>query len=233
MIDSTDWYPRTLEGERAFYENLDAKIDGYAAKYSFLDAGRLAAVHLMCQTFIECYDKMAQNRATARQMTGWFDNIVRSKQDNEPVSPAPVFQTWTIPAGATVGIEKQCRRFAGLFKEQDEYDEADGLDLMIARAAGEAPALENAVPDLKISDQPDGSLDFEWQKSGFDMLELQWRKVGETLWQAADKSTEKIINFMPPDLEPGKPEKFEFRAIYLIKNKRVGQWSPVYTQTVG
>jgi hypothetical protein len=34
-------------------------------------------------------------------------------------------------------------------------------------------------------------------------------------------------------MEPGKPEKFEFRAIYLIKNKRAGQWSPVYTRTVG
>ena len=77
------------------------------------------------------------------------------------------------------------------------------------------------------------SLDFEWKKTGFDMLELQWRKAGDALWQAADKSTEKIINFTPPDLEPGKPEKFEFRAIYLIKNKRVGQWSPVYTRTVG
>ena len=71
------------------------------------------------------------------------------------------------------------------------------------------------------------------EKSGFDMLELQWRKAGDTLWQAADKSTEKIINFTPPDAEPGVPEKFEFRAIYLIKNKRVGQWSPIYTKTVG
>ena len=233
MNSESDWYPTTNEGERAFYENLEAKIDAYGAKYAFLDAGRLAAVHLMCRTFLECYDKTAQNRATARQMSQWFDNIVRSKQDNEPVPPAPVFQAWAIPAGATVGIERQCRRFAGLFKEQDEYSEADGLDLLIAKAAGEEQAVETAQPDLKISDQPDNSLDFGWLKAGFDMLELQWRKAGEEMWQAADKSTEKVINFTPPDLEPGKPEKFEFRAIYLIKNKRVGQWSPVYTRTVG
>ena len=118
-------------------------------------------------------------------------------------------------------------------KEQDEYTEADGLDLLIAKAAGAEQVVDNAVPDLKISDQADGSLDFDWKKAGFDMLELQWRKAGEEMWQAADKSTEKVINFTPPDLEPGKPEKFEFRAIYLIKNKRVGQWSPVYTRTVG
>lgn len=109
-------------------------------------------------------------------------------------------------------------------RNQLNYNDADGLDLLIEKETGAEQIVENAVPDLKISDQPDNSLDFEWKKSGFDMLELQWRKAGETLWQAVDKSTEKVINFTPPLTTPGEPEKFEFRAVYLIKNQRVGQW---------
>lgn len=53
------------------------------------------------------------------------------------------------------------------------------------------------------------------------------------MWQAADKSTEKIIEFKPPVTTPGVPEKFEFRAVYLQKNTRVGLWSPIYSITVG
>ena len=70
------------------------------------------------------------------------------------------------------------------------------------------------------------------EKIGFDMLELQWRKAGAAMWQQADKSTERVINFAPPLTTPGEPEKFEFRAVYLIKNQRVGNWSPIYTETV-
>ena len=233
MNEKTDWYPMSLEGERTLYGNIDSKIDAYAGKYSFLTAAYLSELHRMCGTFVEGFDKMVENRATAKQMTNWFDNIVSSKQTNEPVPGAPVFQAFAMPAGATVGLEEQCRTFARLMKNQPNYDAADGIDLMIEREKVEELNINDAMPELKISDQPDNSLNFEWKKTGFDMLELQWRKEGDAIWQAADKSTEKVINFTPPDMEAGKPEKFEFRAIYLIKNKRVGQWSPVYTRTVG
>ena len=53
------------------------------------------------------------------------------------------------------------------------------------------------------------------------------------MWQMADKSTEKIIEFAPPLTTPGAPEKFEFRAVYILKNHCIGVWSPIYTVTVG
>jgi hypothetical protein len=86
---------------------------------------------------------------------------------------------------------------------------------------------------LKLSADLGGAVSVEWRKSGFDALELQYRKAGTEMWQLADKSTEKIIEFAPPITTPGAPEKFEFRAVYILKNQRTGQWSPIYTVTVG
>ena len=81
------------------------------------------------------------------------------------------------------------------------------------------------------------NLGFEWKISGDGnrnaTVTVQYRKVGTELWQAVDKSTEKVIEFTPPVTTPGVPEKFEFRGIYILKNQRVGQWSPIYTETVG
>ena len=62
------------------YGNIDSKIDGYGAKYPFLDAGYRLQIHSMCQTFIEGYDKTDENRATARQMSQWFENIGGQEQ---------------------------------------------------------------------------------------------------------------------------------------------------------
>ena len=134
---------------------------------------------------------------------------------------------------ATTGLEQQCRDFARLLKGQANYEAADGIDLMVDRG-GVAPLdPSTAQPDLKITAGPAGDVTIEWRKSGFDALDLQYRKAGETMWQAADKSTEKTMDFMPAMTTPGTPEKFEFRGVYLMKNQRVGQWSAIFSVTVG
>lgn len=229
----TDWYPQTRAEERAMYANIEAKIDGYAVKYPILNFAYLAAIHTFCQAFIEGYDKIEQNRATGRQATVWFENLVSSKQENTPAPAPPVYQLITMPANSMIGIEKACRDFRGLLVKQLNYDKADGLDLMLEREASEGLNPETASPELKLSVSLANTVIVEWKKSGFDMLELQYRKFGEAMWQLADKSTEKIIEFTPPLTTPGVPEKFEFRGVYIIKNQRVGEWSPIYTLTVG
>lgn len=232
MSDSPDWYPTDGATERLMYGNIEEKIDGYAPKYPFLTAAVLGQVHAACLTFIECYDKIEYNRATGRQATAWFNNLVSNKSGTPPASAPPAFLPITLPAGAFAGIEKFMREFRELFKSQFNYDEADGLDLMLERTKTEGLNLEEAVPELEFT-VSDTTVRVEWKKSGFDALELQFRKQGATMWQQADKSTEKVIEFEPPLTTPGVPEKFEFRAVLLIKNERVGNWSPVYTLTVG
>lgn len=227
-----DWYPNTRAGERLLYSNLNAKIDNYAAKYPMLTVGYLGDIHTFCNLFMECYDKIEYNRATGRQATTWFSEIVDSKQENTPVAPPPVYQAIVLPAGALLGIEKSCRDFAGLLKKQLNYDRADGLDLMLEREKSDDLNLTEAVPDLKLT-AIDTAVKVEWKKSGFDALELQYRKADSAMWQAADKSTVNVFDFTPAFTAPGVPEKFEFRAVLLIKNEHVGQWSPTYTLTLG
>lgn len=232
MNEERDWYPTDLATERVLYGNIDAKIDGYAAKYPVLTVDYLKSLHTMCDSFTEGYDKTEQNRATGKQMTKWFTKLVRSKV-KVAVPPAPVFLEFEMPAGALTGVEQQCREFARLLKSQPNYDEADGLDLMIEKAEGTARDISTAVPEMKLTVSPDGVVTNDWKKDGFDMLEWQYRRAGEQMWQLADKSTEKTITFKPTLTTPGVPEKFEFRAVYILKNMRVGQWSTIYVLTVG
>jgi hypothetical protein len=231
--NESDWYPTIADKERLIYENIDLKIDGFKAKYSFLTSEYLAQIHTMCAMFIEGYDKIEFNRASAKAVTTWFQNVVESRQKNELVDAPPVFQAFTIPAGALVGLEQQCRAFARLMKSQSGYDRADGLDLMIEKAQGAAINLNEAQPELKLEATLSNVVLVGWKKAGFDSLELQYRKAGTEMWQLADKSTEKEIEFPVPLATPGVPEKFEFRAVYIIKNQRVGQWSQIYILIVG
>lgn len=232
MENNTDWYPQDRPTERILYGNIEAKVDDYKIKYPCLTEAYAKQIHAMCLSFIEGFDKLEQNRATAKQMTGWFENLVETKLKGNPVPGAPVFHPFSMPDGATTGLEQQCRDFARLLKNQPNYDVADGLDLMIERGEQNAPDLTTSEPELHQTVALTKVIT-EWKKAGFDALELQYRKAGTEMWQPVDKSTEKTIEFEPPLTTPGVPEKFEFRAVYILKNQRVGNWSPIYTQTVG
>ncbi len=232
MANDSDWYPPTRAGQRLMFQNVDVKIDSYKGKYS-LSNDYLDKVHAACLTFIEGYDKLEQNRATAKQMTSWFENILTGEPAGEPASNPPGFQTVNLPAGAFIGIEDVFRELMGFFKANPVYDKADGENLMIVATQADSKDLADVAPVLKLDATIGNLVTVEWVKSGFTALELQYRKAGTDMWQAADKSTEKIIEFAPPITTPGVPEKFEFRAVFLQKNVRVGEWSAIYPITVG
>lgn len=233
MIENLDWYPPSRAGERLMFGNIEAKIDGYAGKYPILTVDHLLEkVHTACQTYIEGFDKIEYNRATARQATAWFKNLMESKEDKPSAAAPPVFMAITLPAGAFGAIERFMREFRALLVSQLNYDKADGLDLMLEREKPDDLNLTEFTADVKFSSN-ETTIRGEWKKLGFDMLEAQWRRAGTTVWQPGDKTTERVVEFEVPLTTPGVPEKFEFRAICLIKNQRVGNWSPIYTLTVG
>jgi hypothetical protein len=226
-----DWYPTKRADQFTMYTNVLAKIDSYTVKYDLATA-LVADVKLMCNTFIACYQKIEQNKATMKDMNEWFENILTAKAKKE-ADPAPVFQTITLPAGAFTSIEAEFRKFAEFFKNNPVYEKGDGIDLMIVAPESEEDDLSTVAPELKLSVDANGAVEVAFKKGDFELLELQYRKVGSTMWQAADKSNKSPIKFTPPLSAVGTPEKFEFRAVYLIKNERVGQWSPEYPITVG
>jgi hypothetical protein len=231
MKRETDWYPSTLPKQRVMYQNVKAKIDGYKTKYALTGAA-VAEVLLICETFIQIDDKVNQNQATAKQMTEWRENIIKGKPAGSPVPPAPVFQAFSLPPGAFIGLEEKFRAFVRDVKNHPAYTEADGVDLMIVAPEAEEIDLETIAPDIEVTAIPNGVVTINWKKGAMTALEVQYRAIGAANWQLADKSTETTIRFTPA-LADNQPQKFEFRAIYLLKNERVGQWSMVHAITVG
>lgn len=230
MAYNPDWYPKSRAEQRIMYQNVDAKIENYKTKYDLSEELRLR-VHLICRTFIEGFDKLEQNRATGKQLSEWFENILTGEPAGELAPAPPVFQTITMPAGAFIGLEAEFREFARFFKNNPVYDRADGEDLMIVAPEGDSSDLATVAPEIRLTGLPNNAISVEWVKSQFDALELQYREAGTEAWLLADKSTAKVFEFAPPT--GGTPKKIELRAVYLIKNQRVGQWSPIYTLTIG
>ena len=230
MAVRKDWLKKNLPELYVMFDNVAAKIDAYKVPYGLTDEW-VERVKLICETFKQLYTGMTSAQATMKEAYKWQEIVLRGAPKGSPAPAAPVFQAITMPVGAFAGIMDEFREMMGFFKMNPAYTEADGENLMILAAPEAAGEQDDAQPSLKVSVDADGQVRVEYKRGGFGSLELQWRKTGDEDWQFADKSTERIITFTPDGITP--PQTIELRAIFLEKNKRVGQWSPIYSLTLG
>lgn len=225
-----DWLTRPLPELFVMFNNVEAKIESYKVRYELTDEW-ITRIKLICQTFIQAYAGIMNARATMKDSNTWLESLLYGMPRGTAATAAPIFQATTIPPDAFIGILDEFREMIGFFKANSAYTLADGENLMVVLPNSEEIDTENAAPVLKISVDADGKVTVKYKRGDFSGLELQWRKAGDADWQFVDKSTEINITFTPAGITP--PQNIELRAIYLLKNKRVGQWSPVYTLTLG
>lgn len=224
-----DWLNKPLAELNTMFGNIEAKIAGYKVRYGLTDdwVSRLRSI---CTNFQAGYAGIMSARATMKDSNEWFEIFLYGEPQGAPAPPPPVFQSIILSAGATIGLMDEFREMIGFLKANAAYTEADGENLMIVATDEEEDDPANAQPNLKASVDTNGQVTVEYTRGDFSGLELQWRKSGEALWQFVDKSTERVIAFTPDGITP--PQNIELRGIYLLKNKRVGQWSPVYSLTI-
>lgn len=228
-----DWLRgKTLPEQDLMFTNVEAKIEGYKTKYSLTGAW-IGDVKLICQTFHAAYTGVMQSRASGKQRDAWFKELLEGGQKGTSAPAPPVFAPIVLPSDAKGAIYEDFRRKMDFFKSNEAYTDADGDDLMITVPKGEDRNVEDDFPELKISESASGDVTASYTKGDFGGLELQWREVGQAMWQLADKSSERTITFKPNVSTPDVPVKIELRGVYLLRNRRVGRWSPTYNLTVG
>lgn len=231
-MKSKDWMPATKAGKFTMFNNVKAKIESYQLVLGF-DNDLKAKIFLICDTYIEMYQKSEQMRATMLDLTAWLETMQNGKPRGELAPPTPVFTTITLPDGAFIGILEEFREIVGYLKANPNYTESIGLDLMIVADDEDDNGLADSSPELKLAGKNDTEVEITFKKFDADAVEIQYRKAGTETWLLADKPTNSPIIHSPQFSTPGQTEKFEYRAIFLIKNERVGIWSPIYTITVG
>lgn len=227
-----DWFPTSRAGKFSMFTNFDAKIDNYAENFA-LTAQQLARLHLICQIFGEIHQKFDQNKAAMDNFTEWQNIVFKGTPRGNSIPTAPAFANINLPADSFIGIFDEFRETVNYLKNHLNYTENIGIDLMIVANDVADDDLNIIAPDIKITAKNDDSVEISFKKGNFDSIEIQYRKTGTEIWLNADKATFSPIVHKPQLTNPDQAEKFEYRAIYLRKNERVGNWSPIYAVTAG
>ena len=186
----------------------------------------------MAQVFVEFYDNLLLNRAAEKSLGTAFSSVMHGKKGEDPMPALPVFHNLTLPVGDFVGMESEMREMRRYMKGLFTWTESMGDVLkMNGKESGAKTPLNEMIPALKLSDPEENKIISRVKKNGMDGVEYQWRIAGEQVFQPLIKSGESETVLEIP-IQAGTTHKIEIRAIYILKFRRVGNWSPTYNTAV-
>jgi hypothetical protein len=228
-----DWFPKTRPKQLVMFTNVKAKIAGYKSILP-LPQEKIERVVLICDVFIGAYNFVEQSRAKAANLTDWQDLIFLGEggTKGEPAPAAPVFQTFDLPAGASVGIFEEFRELREDIVGADNYTEGIGEDLMIVGDEGEDLNLDEIVANIKPQAlQNTKKVRITGSMQGFKGMQAQYQAKG------SDAVQNFYLTNLPADITiatatAGQPENGVVRAVMIDDNEPVGQWSPDYPVTI-
>jgi len=209
--------------------NFSSKLPGYKDIFSISEA-ELAEAEADSVYFTWAVTSAKKITDYKKSWIG-FKNILRLDTGNPELNPVPETSTITpIPDEVLPGIQSRFLIQAKRIKAHKNYTEAIGQNLGIEGTFSNRMPLENVQPILKAV-MNGGRVNLQWKKSTYDAIIIE-------------KDTGSGFVFLDKDLRPNfvdttplpagnESAVWRYRAMYMFKDEKVGNWSDVVTITVG
>ncbi|MDX1942567.1 MAG: hypothetical protein SFU99_18525 [Saprospiraceae bacterium] len=222
------YLPKGDEDRAIWLSNIAAKLPNYATKYGIMPEETMGT-----QSDAVYFDGVIkyhhQQNAFIRSLTD-YKNGVRDGVENGGTLQPPTPPMMMLPPPVAPGIFKRVKALVNRIKSHINYSIADGLDLGI-EGAEKTVETSSTKPTANLRLSDGGHPELLWVKHNFDGIEIH-KQVdgGDMQFLAIDMQPHFVdLSELPP---PGKSTVWTYRIIYLLKDKRVGQWSDVVRVTV-
>ena len=220
--------PRDDAGKLAFIQHLNATLPAYAATLGFT-ADDLAQLSNAATWFKFSLDLQAALK-TAGEAAVAFKNAVRagSKSGKPTVPQIPIL---TPPAGEPFeDVFGAVSNIITRAKISKNYTDTIGKALNLIAAQSASVDLNSLQPVLDV-EFPSGHPRLLWTMHGMDALEIEADR-GEGHFSLYTIDTTPNHTDTTPLPPPGTVALWKYRAIYRIRDERVGQWSAVLEVSV-
>lgn len=219
------YLPRTDQERVVWLNNFSAKFAVYASGFGL--ASEVAGVAKDAAMFAYTV-AMVENSTTTKEQWVDFKNLMRNGTPTQLavpiiVPPAPPAAPAAIPAG----IFPRTGQLVQRIKNSPSYTEAIGKDLGIIGSEQLATSSVEMKPVLKLV-MKGGQVEIQWVKGDADALHIESDKG--TGWQFLAVDT---IPHYTDSTRITTASSWKYRAMYIVNDELVGQWSAVESIAVG
>ena len=224
MSKSVSYLPRPDKDRVVWLNNFASKFAQVAPTLGFT-TGEVTSVNNDSAMFaylviqVELY-------TTAKEQRVDYRNLIKEGPIGSPAGVMPVAPTTgTVPTVVGPGIFPRISQLVGRIKNMPNYTDAIGRDLGIIATT---PVIDPSTwkPALKLMMQG-GQVEIQWTKGDADALRIETDPG--TGWQFLAVDTVPHYQDNTPITGPALRK---YRAMYLLEDQLVGQWSDVASITV-
>lgn len=233
------YLPNGDQERAAWLSNFAQKLPTHAATLAVTPAEQTsaagdAAMFSYMVNLVETFTTEKEERVS-------YKNLLRDGPLGAPAGNFPALPAIPAPPALVLpGIFSRIRQLVQRIKNHPAYTESMGKDLGIV-GADQNSERSTLKPDLKLR-LSGGSVQVIWKKSTADAIRIECdRGTGASPSALAAPAPSPAWQLVGIDTQPDftdttpitAPAVWKYRAIYLIKDEPVGQWSDVASITVG
>lgn len=162
------------------------------------------------------------------EFSTYFSNMTTGNP-NLPAANYPTVELNPLPAvkiGVKPGIVSRNKELYNYLKRHPNRTAESLADLGITDVPKNDVLPENKKPLISGNALPDDKVSLTFSKQGMKAIRFQMRRGGD--WNTSGDPTNSPFIDTTGSID-SKPEKREYRAIYLEKNEPVGQYSDIIT----
>lgn len=229
-MSKTEYYfPKKDEERTTWFNNFSAKLPNYAMKYNITpeEVMDIQNSALYFDAFVKYRNQSGAFQNSLTDHRDVIGNGLSNGATLQPLQPPMMM----LPPPPPPGIFKRARALVSRIKAHVNYTEADGRDLGIIGSEMGPTDLTSIKPIFSIRLVAGGHPEIVWTRQGMTALEIQ--KLGsDGKWYFLAMDT--VPNYTDMEALPpsGQSAVWQYRAIYRLKDERVGQWSDVVSVTV-
>ena len=225
--------PRTDSELMLWLNNFSTSFAAHATALGFTaaDVSSVSADAAMLNYLVG--DLLPTYKAALKARSTYKDLIISGPLGRPGGPPPTAPAAGTPPATVPPGVLPRLRNLVQRIQLAPGYDETIGIALGIDGTEGAGPSAPDSPPkpSLKARSTGPDTVQIDFSKEKFDGVVIESRRDGEDGWQSLGlDSYSPYIDSRPP-LEPGKPERREYRARYMLRDQATGDWSDIVTAT--
>jgi len=222
--------PKDDKGKELWLKNFANNVNTYATKYNITvaEVSDMVASALHFTYWLNYKNQYAEFilKLTAYKNEARDGIIAGATPSVVPAPPA----LGVAPAAVAPGIFVRANSIALRIKKHNLVTEADMQQLGLI---GEEQTIDvlNATPEITLRTVGGGKPEVVWNKGSFDGVEI-WVDRGEGfVFLAVDSHPNYTDTSAMP--APNASQVWKYKAIYLLHDERVGNWSAVVSINVG
>lgn len=225
---ATQFYlPKKDEDKKTWLNTFAAKLPSHAANLS-VSAAEITSVQNDAAALVYWLGNI-DLFATEKEERVQYKNILRDGPIGTPGGVVPSTPTPPAPPATVLpGIFPRVTTLIGRIKKSPNYNDSIGKDLGIIGAEQVIDTV-SMKPKLKLV-LKGGQVEVQWQKGDADAIRIE-KSVGTGAFVFVAVDTEP--HYVDTTVFPATPVTWRYRAIYLMSDHPVGQWSDVASITVG